>query len=71
MMLLFVFQKFAVEPLACGSCCHSNFEFFEVFSSVEEVKQVTVFVYYMYPHFQSESWISFLSFENDFSFTPK
>ena len=48
-----------------------EFRIFEVFSSVEEVKQVTVFVYYMYPHFQSESWISFLSFENDFSFTPK
>ena len=45
MMLLFVFQKFAVEPLACGSCCHSNFEFFEVFSSVEEVKQKKNVVY--------------------------
>lgn len=48
MMLLFVFQKFAMEPLACGSCCHSNFEYFEVFSTVEEVKQKKNVVYSIY-----------------------
>ena len=45
MMLLFVFQKFAMVPLACGLCCHSNFEFFDVFSTVEEVKQRKNVVY--------------------------